>query len=533
VPAAGGITSCADGGGVVSSLIFSDAFTRANGSVGNSWEGATSAWSIASNALTTNSTSMAGDALVRPTAETAGSGYRVRIAFVAQADSTAAIAMRTTAGGEFYCCEATAGVSTITPRVRRTLSTTLQVPNVASGSSQGTAVAITCRVFAANGTTLLTSATGEDNIAAHQSSGLRYGVGAARGITAPLVFDNFELYDQGGPPSPGTVTVTSNTSAGVGLSASATGGTGTLTYQWHRSTESGFTPGVGTAISGATSTTYTDSTGIPGVVYYYACAVTDSLSQSASTPQIAVAKLRSAIRIGLIGDSNFRDSYGGDEIIAAITDEATPQGRSYIVTNQAAGGTYASGTATESWHPSASGGRLGTAITAFLAAGVSHVVVMLGTNDVRVASANAATYGAALEDIVDVLVDNGFVVVLEYPASFQVTGGSQSHANLNTLRAYQAEIDSLADGVNVFVGSGQAWRYTAVNDTTAFSDGLHFTGETGTVIGKAMRSRLSEVMSGEQASSLSQESIDAIQAAAAAAINAAGGVLDAQNTRAV
>lgn len=59
-------------------------------------------------------------------------------------------------------------------------------------------------------------------------------------------------------------------------SAAATGGTGPYTYQWYRSTSSGFSPGAGSLISGATSLTLADSGLNPGGIYYYVVVATDT-----------------------------------------------------------------------------------------------------------------------------------------------------------------------------------------------------------------------------------------------------------------
>ncbi len=71
-------------------------------------------------------------------------------------------------------------------------------------------------------------------------------------------------------------------------SAAATGGTGPYTYQWYRSTTSGFTPGAGNLISGATSLTLSDSGLIPNTPYYYEVIATDSLAAVGDSAQLAV-----------------------------------------------------------------------------------------------------------------------------------------------------------------------------------------------------------------------------------------------------
>jgi hypothetical protein len=59
-------------------------------------------------------------------------------------------------------------------------------------------------------------------------------------------------------------------------SAVATGGTGPYTYQWYRSTTTGFSPGAGNIISGATALTLADSGLLPNTNYYYVVVATDT-----------------------------------------------------------------------------------------------------------------------------------------------------------------------------------------------------------------------------------------------------------------
>ena len=74
-------------------------------------------------------------------------------------------------------------------------------------------------------------------------------------------------------------------------SAVATGGTGPYTYQWYRSTTSGFTPGAGNIVAGATSLTLNDSGLQPGTSYYYVVVVTDTgdSNVTADSSQLPVA----------------------------------------------------------------------------------------------------------------------------------------------------------------------------------------------------------------------------------------------------
>lgn len=59
-------------------------------------------------------------------------------------------------------------------------------------------------------------------------------------------------------------------------SAVATGGTGPYTYQWYKSTTTGFSPGAGNIISGATALTLNDSGLQPATSYFYVVIATDT-----------------------------------------------------------------------------------------------------------------------------------------------------------------------------------------------------------------------------------------------------------------
>lgn len=64
-------------------------------------------------------------------------------------------------------------------------------------------------------------------------------------------------------------------------------GVSPYTYQWYRSTTSGFTPGAGNIVTGATSLTLADSGLTNGTTYYYVNVVTDSTSATAQSNQVA------------------------------------------------------------------------------------------------------------------------------------------------------------------------------------------------------------------------------------------------------
>jgi hypothetical protein len=73
-------------------------------------------------------------------------------------------------------------------------------------------------------------------------------------------------------------------------SAVATGGTGPYTYQLYRSTTTGFSPGGGTLIAGATTLTYIDTGLIPNTTYFYVMIATDTghSNDTANSSQLTV-----------------------------------------------------------------------------------------------------------------------------------------------------------------------------------------------------------------------------------------------------
>lgn len=59
------------------------------------------------------------------------------------------------------------------------------------------------------------------------------------------------------------------------LSGPATGGTSPYTYQWYRSTTTGFSPGGGNILAGKTALTLQDTGLLPNTIYYYKVVSTD------------------------------------------------------------------------------------------------------------------------------------------------------------------------------------------------------------------------------------------------------------------
>lgn len=72
------------------------------------------------------------------------------------------------------------------------------------------------------------------------------------------------------------------------LSAAASAGTGPYTYQWYRDTVSGFAPGAGNLLAGATSLALSDSGLDAGKTYYYKVVATDSGAVTGTSAELAV-----------------------------------------------------------------------------------------------------------------------------------------------------------------------------------------------------------------------------------------------------
>lgn len=92
----------------------------------------------------------------------------------------------------------------------------------------------------------------------------------------------------------GTLSIVNVTSVSDSLAATAaTGGTGPYTQQWYRSTTTGFTPGGGNILTGATALTLNDSNLIPNTTYYYVVVYTDTghSNDTVSSAQLTVSTL--------------------------------------------------------------------------------------------------------------------------------------------------------------------------------------------------------------------------------------------------
>jgi hypothetical protein len=282
--------------------------------------------------------------------------------------------------------------------------------------------------------------------------------------------------------------------------ARPTGGTKAYSAQLHRSDTPNFVPSDGgpTMVASGTFTggqlvlTDTSPAAWDGRAFY-----APLWKDSAGTPatvvnnqRIAATKARRAeLVLGWIGDSIHIVSPSTGPIGNPPQSVARWLGlRGYDVTlvNRSVAGTSAyNATAGTSWQPSAiqAGTTLfDSALAAFLAEGVTHCGLELGTNDSRLSTLSPATFKARLENITDALVANGITPILFGPPLAVPTGTSFSSiaedslcslADLEVLKGYWGVIQEIVaeSGGTVKLGCDLMSASMAVLD--AMSDGVH------------------------------------------------------------
>jgi lysophospholipase L1-like esterase len=280
----------------------------------------------------------------------------------------------------------------------------------------------------------------------------------------------------------GTASFTSVTNTTINLSVgTATGGTAPYTYQWYRSTTANFTPGGGNLLSGATSTTLADSASLVfGTSYYYICVVTDNVSATAQSNQVAGTLLATPLIIGFLGDSITKGTAGPNP--AAVTFptrcgtelQKLYQQRAVTISNQGVDGSSAMSWAADT------GSIFTNAKTAFASAGCTHIFILLGANDA--ASANlrtAAQFSTDLQTIIGPgagsLVTAGYKVVLNYPTYIPsgANGVATNQQSTELTRQYLAKIDALIDNVNVLQGDKLAYQYFMDHQSETQTDNTH------------------------------------------------------------
>jgi lysophospholipase L1-like esterase len=481
----------------MASVITTDLFDRtdsAGGGVGNSWLDAGSIYKILSVAVVLaaqndsgadNTTSVQ---LLRPAGENQLTGLASFVfKFSSAAGSQPKLIFRAAAGNTYYYIwirefgridvnKLVAG--TVTNLGNQSAAMTNGAYYRLSVSwtsvSGGTATTIEARLAAeATPNTVIASKTVTGNTEATLQSAGKQGF-IIDGLANDIDVKEYELYDftdgvwptfTTPNPAPGSIAFGSVTPTAVTISntTAPSGGTGSLTVSWHSSTTSGFTPGAGNVISGQTGNSLTNYAAASEILFYKR-RVTDSLGVTGDSNQIAGPLQDSTVTSfvpGFIGDSIYANvPHDGSstltppDAIALWLGRTLNQDRVIRYSNQAIGGWQ-----TADWLPTAP--YLGPAITAFQAISVTHVMIMLGTNDASALhGVSANTYSSNMAAICNAIIAAGMKVILNYPPYVKpgALQGAFNETTLDLLIQYQAKIDLLVNGTTILQGDKLAFR---------------------------------------------------------------------------
>jgi lysophospholipase L1-like esterase len=269
------------------------------------------------------------------------------------------------------------------------------------------------------------------------------------------------------------------TSSSISASTTAASGTtGPYTNQWYASTTSGFTPGAGNLIAGATGLNLI-WTPPDNQLYFIVCQQTDSQStpQSAVTNQLAASaplatlpnlyygNYAGTIKILAVDDSIFHNvpSDGTETPIQRLVDKLTTYLPNAAISSVNAA---ASGTTTQNWAQAGST-YMSAAISAGVSAGSTDAVVMLGTNDSSAGAAiPAATYAINLQSIASQLfagISTLQRVWFNNPP-YTIPGaasGTWTPQTCDLQRQYGIAIAGIVNGTTLLQGATDSLKYTA------------------------------------------------------------------------
>ena len=304
-----------------------------------------------------------------------------------------------------------------------------------------------------------------------------------------------------------TLTSVSKTHAVLAV-GTASGGTSPYHYQWYRSSTGGFTPGAGNIISGATSTTLTDTPPGSGP-WFYQNVITDSAGTPATATSNQVgAFLDTGTNLSFIavGDSIFSgylnngesntNTNGIDPITYAATMLAgSTKVRSIAFTNQAYAGTY-----TTDWAPASA--KLNAAISAgaALSPAATIAVIEMGANDTNTSVRRSpATMYANMQATCNALVTAGFTVLVfescyAYPGAY---GGTWDNQSSGDLAQYNALLPGIDNGTTIrFIGGNfYAWSIDNYLSSTLYNtDHVHPSALGDQVLGGAIANAISNLV---------------------------------------
>lgn len=130
-------------------------------------------------------------------------------------------------------------------------------------------------------------------------------------------------------------------------SAVATGGTGPYTYQWYRSTTTGFSPGAGNILTGQTALTLNDSGLIPATSYFYVVVATDTGNSNVTTnssqltvltePSLSPNQFAQSLIVGVVDMKVGPTNVVSAQVDASVTTQILPGQAVKLVANTAGG----------------------------------------------------------------------------------------------------------------------------------------------------------------------------------------------------
>jgi lysophospholipase L1-like esterase len=293
------------------------------------------------------------------------------------------------------------------------------------------------------------------------------------GMNGGSILSHPRLYAGGGALTAGTATlINAYKSKAYPQMTAPSGGTPPRTYQWYLSTTSGFTPGAGNLVSGATSLT-PSFTGLAARTTYYAiCRTTDATSATADSNQLSFTTIKSTARIiGFSGDSITR-GFG----VPNLTLRASTRCIAYM---RAAGvdvvevNAGVDGSTSQGWQQAQP--NYTAAVSAFAAAEVDTVHIMIGTYDAKVSGQTTDTnYLTYLTSQVNGWLGLGYKVVISYSPynNIAVTSPTWDSTSLTALLTYEVKIDTLPNGTTKFAGDKTAYTFFLAN-TNELGDGTH------------------------------------------------------------
>lgn len=477
-----------------------DTFTRANTTagaagtttgLGNNWiDFGGNVWSIVSNTASAVSQGFQGHEAVRPLSETplTNANQRIVFRFVATATGSWIGALRIQTNGDYYYVAVdpnltlsmfaiigsgvnTVGQTTLTG-ITYVVGNTYEVDVSATGdgATSTTLTAVVRNITAATTSQTFTPAA---DARATLANGGAVGLAVNNNAAAFTLFTSY-IGMLVGPLTASGIRITTS-AATITLNAqTAQGGTSPYSYQWYRSTAADVQTIAGNLVASATSITLVDTTASPGTRYSYALTATDSAATPATVKTLVWSAAPSTVTNWLaIGDSiTFGDNTTivseAQAFVNQINALLWPQKHTMLNKGQ-------TGSATPDWLQGSPSNYLVPATAAAVAAGVTNVLIMLGTNDGR-QGVTAATYLSNMSAIIAYIktqIAGVKVYVNVAPFENPIRKGAPfTVAGLAAQDSYVAQIQSLASST-VFVGDQTAQSFFAQRDADMLFDGVH------------------------------------------------------------